>query len=637
MATSPEGIMSLPTDGQMSTPPGTEQPEGKQQTYADMGLSRSDAFDATRTALMQTHPDQGQEMQASLEALAAELVDVPEDQLQMLLGLVQYMQDHEEEYSSMVKNLVDQGVVDAGDLPEEFDPEYLAALEMIITQALNDRRQPDGATEMTPPPGFARGGIADAVQQVASKGRHGDTMLAHITPEEASLLKRRGGSGTINPETGLYEYWNPLKSIKKAFKSVTKVVKSVLKSPVGKILGTVALTAVAGMALPALGISSAFAAPVANAATTLLGGGSVKDALVSGAVSYFGGANSPIAKYTNPMMAGMGITSNVATSAINQGLVGTAAGVLSGKGLSKSIKEGLTQAAIGGASEYISSGYNPQANMPVPTNAGSAGLPGQSTSTDVSNAYGKTAEQMNAMYGGKTQFGPPAPSGSGSGGMWDSFTGMFKDDKGNYSPWKIGLGVAGATALMGGTEQEQLPQSEFEQNMRKPIDMPENLLKPVQNMRGVTYTPDGQVDSTVNKPWNPYDYPSSYGPSTPQASLSPWVTQPPPNYQVPGQIPFSNSMSIPQPYNTANAYTNLMPQPQQYNAGGIAGLADGGYPRRIGRIDGPGTSTSDSIPAMLSDGEFVMTADAVRGAGNGNREHGAQRMYQLMHQFEKNA
>jgi hypothetical protein len=53
-----------------------------------------------------------------------------------------------------------------------------------------------------------------------------------------------------------------------------------------------------------------------------------------------------------------------------------------------------------------------------------------------------------------------------------------------------------------------------------------------------------------------------------------------------------------------------------------------------GEITGAGTGTSDSIPARLSDGEFVMTADAVRGAGNGSRDLGAARMYDLMSQFE---
>ena len=65
-----------------------------------------------------------------------------------------------------------------------------------------------------------------------------------------------------------------------------------------------------------------------------------------------------------------------------------------------------------------------------------------------------------------------------------------------------------------------------------------------------------------------------------------------------------------------------------------------------GMIDGPGTGTSDSIPATiyqnggpvqearLSDGEFVMTADAVRGAGSGDRDVGAANMYRMMNRLE---
>ena len=56
-----------------------------------------------------------------------------------------------------------------------------------------------------------------------------------------------------------------------------------------------------------------------------------------------------------------------------------------------------------------------------------------------------------------------------------------------------------------------------------------------------------------------------------------------------------------------------------------------------GEIVGPGTGTSDSIPARLSDGEFVLTAQAVRGAGNGDRDLGAARMYDLMSRFERMA
>ena len=44
-------------------------------------------------------------------------------------------------------------------------------------------------------------------KNLASKGRYGDTMLAHINPEEAALLKSMGGAGTVNPQTGLREFY----------------------------------------------------------------------------------------------------------------------------------------------------------------------------------------------------------------------------------------------------------------------------------------------------------------------------------------------------------------------------------------------------------------------------------------------
>lgn len=92
--------------------------------------------------------------------------------------------------------------------------------------------------------------------------------------------------------------------------------------------------------------------------------------------------------------------------------------------------------------------------------------------------------------------------------------------------------------------------------------------------------------------------------------------------------------------------------------GGAVAMANGGeipidpanFPVMNGQIDGPGTETSDDIPAMLSDGEFVMTAKAVKGAGGYNvddsngiltlspngepsRDSGTRVMYKLMEHF----
>jgi hypothetical protein len=73
---------------------------------------------------------------------------------------------------------------------------------------------------------------------------------------------------------------------------------------------------------------------------------------------------------------------------------------------------------------------------------------------------------------------------------------------------------------------------------------------------------------------------------------------------------------------------------QRMKAGGIADLPTK-FPRKNGPIDGPGTGTSDDIPAMLSDGEFVFTAKAVRNIGGGSRRLGAKRMYTMMKALEK--
>ena len=83
-------------------------------------------------------------------------------------------------------------------------------------------------------------------------------------------------------------------------------------------------------------------------------------------------------------------------------------------------------------------------------------------------------------------------------------------------------------------------------------------------------------------------------------------------------------------------YDPIIPEPPRYAP---MQAAKGGemFPRRTGQISGPGTGTSDDIPAMLSDGEFVMTANAVKGAGNGSREQGVRRMYDMMRKFEGGA
>jgi hypothetical protein len=80
-------------------------------------------------------------------------------------------------------------------------------------------------------------GLRNAAEQLRERGRGGDTILAHINPQEAGILKLMGGSGTINPYTGLPEFWNPFKSLEKEVKRAGRKIDDELLQP-AKDLGS---------------------------------------------------------------------------------------------------------------------------------------------------------------------------------------------------------------------------------------------------------------------------------------------------------------------------------------------------------------------------------------------------------------
>ena len=215
----------------------------------------------------------------------------------------------------------------AQDIPEEllpptFDAEFFSALNL----ALDEMRASTGTP--LPPQGFAAGGLATLrpiAAAMADQGRYGDTMLAHISPREARVLKQMGGSGSINPNTGLPEFFiKPLKKlfkgVGKALKSIGRAVKKFAKSKVGRIVTTLALAFVLGpAAATAMGVSStvgvaAVSGFVGSAGSTLLAGGNLKDALKAGAIGglaggagagIFGGAEAfQAGSYTGPTTVG---------------------------------------------------------------------------------------------------------------------------------------------------------------------------------------------------------------------------------------------------------------------------------------------------------------------------------------------
>ena len=87
------------------------------------------------------------------------------------------------------------------------------------------------------------------------------------------------------------------------------------------------------------------------------------------------------------------------------------------------------------------------------------------------------------------------------------------------------------------------------------------------------------------------------------------------------------------PEENAVQASGIMDLPLNQNPAGITELdlrETGGFIPPVGVKE-----KADDIPAMLSNNEFVFTADAVRGMGDGNVNKGAQRMYDMMKKLEK--
>ena len=87
------------------------------------------------------------------------------------------------------------------------------------------------------------------------------------------------------------------------------------------------------------------------------------------------------------------------------------------------------------------------------------------------------------------------------------------------------------------------------------------------------------------------------------------------------------------PEQNAIQAAGIMNLPLNQNPAGVTELdlrETGGFIPPVGVKE-----KADDIPAMLANNEFVFTADAVRGMGDGNVNKGAQRMYDMMKKLEK--
>ncbi len=242
----------------------------------------------------QTSIDQIKRQMANTNIVAEDLVEA--------IRMLEMIIEDPRKYAEIRQAAIADGLIDEGMFPPEFDKTIIISL-LIVLYGLQDSLVQEG---------YARGGLRVAGKQLGRMGQGGDTMLAHINPREAEVLRRMGGQGTVNPNTGLQEYKGLKNIIKVALPIALNFVVPGLGAAIGTAVGlTGTAAAVAGGAL--LGGATSFATggdPLLGALTGGIGGATSG---ISELIGGFANVGEPVAN----LLAGVGV--GAATSAIGGG------------------------------------------------------------------------------------------------------------------------------------------------------------------------------------------------------------------------------------------------------------------------------------------------------------------------------
>jgi hypothetical protein len=495
--------------------------------------------------------------------------------------------------------------------------------------------------------------MGEIANRMAQMGRGGDNFVVHASEREMMVprevvennpdLRRQimesiaaeGGdpqayivgndANSINPMTGQREFFlkKLIRGIKKVFKKIAPIVLPIALAftPLGAIYG----------------------AALGSGIGTLVQGGSVKDAFRAAAIS---GLTAGVFK---------GVTGSEGSFGAN-----VKAGLSDPLGRLGQTASGLGSTVTGGGFTGSGNLFTPYA-APVPAAAPAVAQGGTGGANVVDkNAIENTLKQVVADDRTLLQRGkdflikPDAPQGEifaeagkiKADALLKGIT--LSDEMAIEAATKLlnpgmlskygNLALAGtAIAAAGGAftppPQQDLTQLGFQSPTEEEIDANRMFADGVPDP--VQYVPS---DLLIAPPvqYRPEDL-------LQQASFAPapnsYQIAPPPPFQ-PIQFAGMNSQDFMQQgpiQGGQNFGFDRFGNPIQSVYAAAEGGAINGFPRRSGFISGPGTETSDSIPAMLSDGEFVMTAQAVRGLGGGSREKGVRKMYDMMRMFEGGA
>ena len=565
-------------------------------------------------------------------------LELPPEALDVLNQMIDEVLASPERYPEIREKYLAQDIPEEM-LPPTFDPEFFGALNLAV-----DEIRATGGAEL-PPQGFADGGLATLkpmAAAMAQQGRYGDTMLAHISPREARMLRQMGGSGTINPNTGLPEFFlkKLFKGVKKGLSKIARAAKKFVRSKVGRIVTTLALAFVLGpAAATALGVSStvgvaAVSGFIGSAGSTALAGGDLKESLKAGAIGGLtAGAGAGIIGGAEAFQAG----SYTGPTTVS-GQIEKATDFLTGGGQEAALPDPTQTAAETVTEAQAQSFAAPDAAAPI-TRTPLAGVDAPPVPTSAIDQATQLAMQTD-----------PGAMGVGSLPASSVTTGT------TGVPIVESVGVPGSNVAQLGVNNLQPSQNLLQRGLDKILPGRIDAAAVPRAEQAFTETLARTGSKELAEKAYQAAMPGMFQKYAPLAATGLGVMAATGGFkQEEPQIPegFEGIMGTPgmdllrqypdiyglrfggvQPM-TTSPYQTYAPRPVAAAKGGSMDRSK--FPRKTGPINGPGTETSDDIPAMLSDGEFVFTARAVRGMGDGSRRKGAKRMYAMMKKLENRA
>lgn len=594
-----------------------------------------------RNAIMQMAEQDPQYAQAvdAMEAQVARMPVVPED-LDEAIQILEFVLQNPDKYQEVRKAAIEDGDIDADMFPEQFDQVFIVSL-LVAFYGLQDRLKKQG---------YARGGLTVAARRASTGGRGGDSQLVHVNDREAEMLRRMGGSGDINPNTGLREY----KGLKKLLGAVLPIALAVFVPGLGTAIGS---------ALGASGIGAGMlgGAIIGGASSALTGGDPLKGALMGGLGGGLGSAVGGAAN--NALGLGLGQTGQ---AILGGGLVGGVAGAATGQGFAKGALQGVAGGAIGelagglagGPTAFeqgvnaagqnfgnaLTAGYDPKTSATIGLTSGimrgvQAGMKPSDAVVDGLKSGETTAPKTVTLPDGTTA---PAPGTTGTNPQGQ--TGTYQLDP---ATGKIGLKVdAGAYQVnpqTGAVEWKAAEPGFWDKALKG---------SPLETKTPATAgakTDTGILGSGV-----------SAGQVLGGLGLMSALQKPPPAAQEaitrlsPEQQEYFNRPSVAWDWNKmqtdANAANMSLDQFMASNWPRITGYAQtqpgdvasmqgsynipqapvvnkarGGALSAVARFaQGAGSGRADTIDAKLSDGEYVIDAETVAMLGDGSNKQGAK-------------